>query len=150
MKKARSIVLLTLGLLWSSAGFSDDTRDSVKGKRDTPVDSLSVERMLANSAYLPEWQPFMSAETVPGTRDWQRSVAGLDFEDVGVFSRFRNLRGLSLLTLAEVGRTRLFLGVNNDGLVGLHFNVFPNKINDRYLEFSRMPYLSRSKGFNAR
>jgi hypothetical protein len=48
---------------------------------------------------------------------------------------------LSLLTLAEIGQTRLFLGVNDEGLLGLHFNALPRDGDERYLEVIRMPYL---------
>ncbi len=59
-------------------------------------------------------------------------------------ARVSKLRNLSLLTLAEVGQTRLFLGVNDDGLVGLHFNRFSRADDTRYLEAARMTYLKKS------
>jgi hypothetical protein len=42
-----------------------------------------------------------------------------------------------------MGQTRLFLGVNDDGLVGLHFNLFSRAGDERYLEVARMPYLAQ-------
>jgi hypothetical protein len=60
-------------------------------------------------------------------------------------ARVSKLRNLSLLTLAEIGQTRLFLGVNDEGLVGLHFNALPRDSDGRYLEVVRMPYLKENE-----
>ena len=50
---------------------------------------------------------------------------------------------LSLLTLGEIGKSRLFIGVNADGLVGLHFNAsLPTDSSDD-IEVARMFYLRK-------
>jgi hypothetical protein len=49
------------------------------------------------------------------------------------------------LTLAEIGQTRLFLGVDDDGFVGLHFCTLPRYGDERYLEVVRMPYLKKDE-----
>ena len=38
-----------------------------------------------------------------------------------------------------------FLGVNQDGLVGLHFTLLPRRNKDQMLELSRLPYLKDSE-----
>ena len=53
-----------------------------------------------------------------------RAIAGLDFQDSSVYGRVSKLRNLSFLTLAEIGNERVFVGVNEDGLLGIHFNRF--------------------------
>ncbi|MGB5510198.1 MAG: hypothetical protein WBM87_00660 [Woeseiaceae bacterium] len=66
----------------------------------------------------------------------------LEFHDSSAIARARNLRSLSLLTLAEFKTSRLYLGVNNRGLLGLHFNA-ATRSGDRCLEVVRMPYLEK-------
>lgn len=64
------------------------------------------------------------------------------FETSDFLSRVSKLRGLSVLTMAEIGHARLFFGVNDDGLVGLHFNTSASDPDGRHIEVLRMPYLA--------
>jgi hypothetical protein len=144
MVKASWMALLTIGLLWTTAGFADDVQSSKTDGEPLPVVTLSVETMLAESEYPPRWRPFHPAEATAYSDGWLRPIADFDFQDASVLSRVSKLRGLSLLTLAEFGQTRMFLGVNDEGLVGLHFDAFPHNGGDRYLEVVRMPYLRKT------
>jgi hypothetical protein len=144
MVKASWIALLTIGLLWSAAGFADDVQSSKTDGELLPVVTLSVVTMLAESEYPSRWRPFHPAEATAYSDGWLRPIADFDFQDASVLSRVSKLRGLSLLTLAKFGQTRMFLGVNEDGLVGLHFDAFPHNGGDRYLEVIRMPYLRKT------
>ena len=65
----------------------------------------------------------------------------LDFQDNSSLGRLKRLRSLSLLTLGELGDAQLFLGVNEQGLLGVHFNAFPRAYDESLLELARMPYL---------
>ena len=67
----------------------------------------------------------------------------LHFEDSDLVSRLSKLRGLSMLTMAEVGPARLFFGVNDEGLVGLHFNTGLSDPDDVHVEVWRLPYLQK-------
>jgi hypothetical protein len=144
MVKASWMALLTISLLWSAAGFADDVPSSKTDGELLPVVTLSVETMLAESKYLSRWRTFQPAEATAYSDVWLQPIADFDFQDKGVLYRVSKLRGLSLLTLAEFGQTRMFLGVNEDGLVGLHFDTFAHKDIDRYLEVVRMPYLRKT------
>ena len=144
MVKASWMALLTIGLLWSAAGFADDVQSSKTDGEPLPVVTLSVETMLAESEYPSRWRPLHPAEATAYSDVWLRPIADFDFQDAGVLSRVSKLRGLSLLTLAEFGQTRMFLGVNEEGLVGLHFDTFPHGGGDRHLEVVRMPYLRKT------
>ena len=144
MVKASWMAWLTIGLLWSAAGFADDVQSSKTDDEPLSVVTLSVETMLAESKYLSRWRTFQPAEATAYSDGWLQPIADLDFQDTGVLSRVSMLRGLSLLTLAEFGQTRMFLGVNEEGLVGLHFDTFPHNDVDRYLEVVRMPYLRKT------
>jgi hypothetical protein len=144
MVKASWMALLTTGLLCSAAGFADDVQPSKTDDELLPVVTLSVETMLAESKYPSRWRTFHPAEATAYSDGLLQPIADLDFNDTGVLYRVSKLRGLSLLTLAEFGQTRMFLGVNDDGFVGLHFDTFQHNELDRYFEVIRMPYLSKT------
>ena len=144
MIKASWISFLTIGLLWSAASFADDAQPSKSNDELLPVVSLSLEAILTESKIPSRWRPLYPAEATVYSDDWPRPLADFDFQEAGAWSRVSKLRGLSLLTLAEFGQTRLFLGVNKDGLAGLHFDVFPRYGDKRYLEVVRMPYLRKT------
>jgi hypothetical protein len=144
MVKASWMALLTIGLLWSAAGFADDVQSSKTDDELLPVVTLLVETMLAESEYPSRWRPFHPAEATAYSDGWLRPIVDFDFQDSSTLSRVSKVRCLSLLTLADFGQTRLFLGVNDEGLVGLHFDAFPHNGGDRYLEVVRMPYLRKT------
>ena len=144
MNKVMWLVLLPIGMLLSAAGLADDTKSSSTGDEPLPEVTRSVDALLAESRYASRWQLYHPVEAVAYSNDWQRPIVDLNFHDDSALARVRKLRNLSLLTLAEVGQTRLFLGVNDDGLVGLHFNLFSRAGDERYLEVVRMPYLKKT------
>ena len=133
--------LLSIGLLWSAAGFADDVPTARTDGDAITVMTLSVEMMLAESEFPSHSRPSDSASVTAYSNDWLRPIADLDVQDADALSRFSKIRSLSLLTLAEFGHTRLFLGVNEEGLVGLHFDAFSRYRSERSLEVVRMPYL---------
>lgn len=108
------MAFVIIGTLLSTAGFADDATISRSDTKALPPPNLSLE------------------------------LSDLEFQDSGILGRASRLRSLSFLTLAEVGRTRLFLGVNKEGLVGLHFRAFSRHSSGRYLELARLPYLKNS------
>ncbi len=145
MIKASCIWFLAIGLLWSATCFADDAQASKSNDGLEPVESLRLKAMLAESTLPARWRLNYAAGATVYSDAWPRSIADFDFQEAGPWSRFSEVRALSLLTLAEVGQTRLFLGVNKDGLAGLHFNVFPRYGDKHYLEMVRMPYLSNTR-----
>ena len=145
MPKASWMTLLTIGMLLSAAGFADDAKSSSTDGEPLLEVTLSVEAMHAELGYTSRRHLFPSVEAMAYSDDWPRPIADLDFQDDSALARVSKLRNLSLLTLAEIGQTRLFLGVNDDGLVGLHFNAFPRDSGERYLEVVRMPYLKENE-----
>ncbi len=145
MPKASWMTLLTIGMLLSKAGFADDAKSSNTDSEPLPEVTLSVEALHAESGYTSRWQLFDSVEAMANSDDWPRAIADFDFQDDSALARVSKLRNLSLLTLVEIGQTRLFLGVNDDGLVGLHFSALPRDGGERYLEVVRMPYLKENE-----
>ncbi len=148
MPKASWMTLLTIGMLLSAAGFADDAKSSNTDSEPLPEVTLSVQALHAESGYTSRWQLFDSVEAIANSDDWPRAIADLDFQDDSALARVSKLRNLSLLTLAEIGQTRLFLGVNDEGLVGLHFNALSRDGDGRYLEVVRMPYLTENEPDN--
>jgi len=148
MPKTSWMTLLTIGMLLSAAGFADDAKSSSTDSEPLPEVTLSVEALYAESRYTSRRHSFDSVEAMAYSDDWPRAFADLDFQDDSALARVSELRNLSLLTLAEIGQARLFLGVNDDGLVGLHINAFPRDGDGRYLEVVRMPYLTENEPDN--
>jgi len=145
MPKTSWMTLLTIGMLLSAAGFADDVKSSNTDSEPLPEVTLSVEAFHAELGYTSRWHLFDSVEAMAYSDDWPQAIADFDFQDDSALARVSKLRNLSLLTLVEIGQTRLFLGVNDDGLVGLHFNAFPRDGDAHYLEVVRMPYLKENK-----
>ncbi len=146
MNEARCVILLTIGMLLSAAGYADDANLSNADGVLLPEVTSSVEALHAELTNKFPSHLLYPVEAMAYLDDWPRPIANLEFRDDSVLARVSKLRNLSLLTLAEVGQTRLFLGVNDDGLVGLHFNLFSRTDDTRYLEAVRMPYLNKSMG----
>ena len=145
MPKASWMTLLTIGMLLSAAGFADDTKSSNTDSDPLSEVTLPVEALHAESGYTSRWHLFDSVEAMAYSDDWPRAIADFDFQDNSALARVSKLRNLSLLTLVEIGQTRLFLGVNDDGLVGLHFSALPRDGDAHYLEVVRMPYLKEKE-----
>ncbi|MDH3304143.1 MAG: hypothetical protein OEM50_00670 [Gammaproteobacteria bacterium] len=143
MLKANWMVLLIVGTLLPAAGLADDAAFFGSSK-PLPLSAHFLDSQPAEPANALRWRPALPAETISHTDHWSRSMQDFDFQDSGILGRMSKLRGLSFLTIAEAGKSRLFLGVNREGLVGLHFHAFPRQSNGRYLEIARMPYLKRS------
>lgn len=146
MPKVRWMTLLIVGTLLSAAGLADDARTDNTNGVISPVAALSFNTLYSEPAYYSSrWQLSHPVETMAYSSDWAHPIASFDFEDAGTFSRVKKIRALSLLTLAEGKGTRLFFGVNKDGLVGIHFRGLPRNGDDRCLEVVRMPYLGKNQ-----
>ena len=145
MMQAIRMALPTIGMLLSAAAFADDAKLTDTDREPRPETMLSVEALRAELAYASRWQLYDPIEPIAYSDDWPRSIPDLDFQDDSFVARVSKLRNLSLLTLVEAGKTRLFLGVNDDGLVGIHFKAFPNDADERYMEVVRMPYLNENE-----
>jgi hypothetical protein len=144
MNKAMWVTLLATGML-PAAGYADDAKVSNTDGESPPQAMPSVEASHAKLAHTFPSHLLHPGEAITYLDDWPRPLAKFDFQDDSALARVSKLRNLSLLTVAEFGRTRLFLGVNADGLVGLHFKRFSRAGDARYLEVVRMPYLRENE-----
>lgn len=141
MLKASWMALLPVSMLLAAASLADDADGT-----DTDVEQRPLESRTATVSDA-EWQfSYLWHLRYPGTattypNSWIDPIAELEFQDSSMYGRVSQLHNLSLLTLAEFGQKRLFLGVNADGLIGIHLNAFSRNDDGRYLEVVRMPYL---------
>ena len=142
MLKASWMALLSISLLLPAAGFCDDNGSADDANEQQQVETLSTEDLLAQSGYASRWQLAHPIDAVADTVSWQQQMIDFDFQDETALARMTRLRSVSLLTIAEIGPTRLFFGINHDGLVGLHFNPLPRSDDEQDFEMVRMPYLN--------
>ena len=103
MPKASPISVLTCGLLLASAAFADDESEPLE---TAAADEYSFDLPTTYSDY-----------------DLAAPIDNIEFLDNSALARIQRLEDFSFLTLAETPGSRLFIGVNRDGLVGLHFRM---------------------------
>ena len=93
----------------------------------------------------PQWRLPDTASEIVYSNLATRPMFEVEFQDSNTLKQLSKLRNLSFLTLADKWNSQLFLGVNRDGLVGLHFTLLPRRNKDQMLELSRLPYLKDSE-----
>lgn len=62
----------------------------------------------------------------------------VDLDDGNAILRVTKIRSLSLLTLSGDDRAKWFLGINEDGLVGIHFRGFSRSSAKRHLDVASL------------
>lgn len=135
------IALISVFLGLSSGAFADDT-EALYQPASVPLDtSLSPTAYLDTLEYKSLWRWSFPVDVISLSELQPHPLNDIHFEDSDLISRLSKLRGLSMLTMAEVGAARLFFGVNDEGLVGLHFNSGAGDLDARHVEVLRMPYL---------
>lgn len=144
MIKVSWIALPVIALLLSAAAFADDD-DSSRKVADAPTAATLITlQLLLRSEYASRQPLSVVFEPLVYSDNRPQSFGNLYFREASVLDRVSKVRSVSLLTLAQTGQTRLFLGVNEEGLFGVHFRAFSSNGGHRYLEFSRMPYLKKN------
>ena len=141
MRIANRIVFVNLGVLVSAVGLADEIGTTDTGDRlplagyILPADPISE----------PQWRQSYSASEFVHANLSTRPLLDIEFRDSSTLKQLSKLRNLSFVTLAQKWNSRLFLGVNEDGLAGLHITLLPRKDNDKILELARLPYLKESQ-----
>lgn len=125
MLKTGRMMLATIGMLLSVASFADDETLSSSDDESLPAVTLDVAVLLTESRYGTRWQIIHPIDALDYSDEWPRPIADFNFRQDSTLERLSGLRNLSLLTLMKVGRSRLYLGLNEDGLVGIHLNAAP-------------------------
>lgn len=145
MIKAGLTVFAVVAMLHSVAGVADDEETSAADSDNLPATGLSLPPLSLDIDDTSRWRPTYPLLTPRYSTDWSQPFVNVAFHDSGTLARVSRFRSLSLLTFAEIGQSRLFFGVNNDGLVGLHFRAFRRQEQERHLEVARMPYLQNAQ-----
>lgn len=121
--------------------FADENEATYEPASLPLASSLSATSFLDELGYTSHWRLSEPVDLIALAELQLHPLHELHFEDSDLISRLSKLRGLSMLTMAEVGPARLFFGVNDEGLVGLHFNTGANDPGEVHVEVLRMPYL---------
>jgi hypothetical protein len=144
MHKA-SWMVLVFSLLIPAVVLADDARTPAADRYSSnPLTESSLAHWL-DAGNKSAWQLTQTIEVPRYLSDAMDPIADLDFRDPGAFARVSKVRELSLLTLAEVGKARLFFGFNGEGLFGFHLGARPRLGDERCVELARMPYLSSAE-----
>jgi len=115
--------LLIIGTLLTPAGFADDEAASDAEANTSAPPPPSLEKLLEESAYASRWQLTPSTATLPYAGEGRRPMVDVEFQESSGFARITSQRSLTFLNFTNSGKTRLFLGVNEDGVVGLHYRA---------------------------
>ena len=142
MCKTGSMSILIIAVLWSTSAFADDVAQAEL----TPAAKAFIADLERSS----RWQAPDTFSPIYLSNNFLRPLPDMNFEDGSLLQRVSKLRRVSLLTVAEIGEAQFFFGLNNDGLLGLHFNIDKKKRKERQLELLRMPYLLAKEKESAR
>ena len=138
--------LLIVVALLPIAALADQSADTLTGDATLTPALLPTDGLQADLMRRPSWQIAYPDFAPNHASRWHQPLADFEFREGSALMRISKLRSLSLLTLAKFGKSRLFLGVNDDGFVGLHFNALSSGVDERYLEILRMPYIDEATG----
>jgi len=135
-----AVVLLT------AHAVADET-PTTDARADDSAPDQSLSAILPTTAYLSDWllDDIDLVEVGAYSTNRVTALSNLDFREGSAIERLGKYRALSLVTFAELGTARLFLGVNEDGFLGLHLNATPKVTEERTAEVMRMPYLEPRK-----
>lgn len=141
MLKASWMALLPVSMLLAAASLADDADSTATDAKQIPLESRPTIKSEAEWEFSYLWHLRYPSAATTYPDYWTDSLVELEFHDSSMYGRVSQLHNVSFLTLAEFGQKRVFLGVNADGLVGIHFNEFFRNDDRRYFEVVRMPYL---------
>ena len=130
-------VILSLGILLAGAGLADGLDDA----ETTEPQPAVMYTLPADLTSAPQWRLSDTASEIVYSSIPTKPSFELEFQDSNTLKQLSKLRNLSFVTLADKWNSQLFLGVNRDGLVGLHFTLLPRQNKDQMLELTRLPYL---------
>ncbi len=152
-KFAWSALVALAGLGALNVSFAQDKGDdaprpetrqdaSAASSNESPTNDAPIVYTLPSTSYTDRLILENAVDLVPGPM--VRPELELAFEDNSVLGQLSRIRGLSLLTLSERRHSRLFLGVNEDGVVGLHFFRSLDVQNDKTIELYRLPHVDEA------
>ena len=148
MDRASRIALFVSSLLVSSWAIADDTTYLALELYASGLTRYSLPVAAHETDYAIQTESPYAAVTAHYRIDELPPITSVAFRDMSAIARASKVRELSLLTLAEVGKTRLFFGVNTEGLFGIHLRALPRPGDEHCVEFARMPYLKNTATYS--
>lgn len=138
-----NVAWISIAAFCLSAGAVADEPSAADDRSGSEPTDETYYDDLPPTTYLGNWllDDLDLVEIGPHSTNRVAAFDNVAFRDMTTIERLGRYRSLSLLTFAEVGTTRLFLGVNEDGLFGLHLNAMPKPDEDTTVQIVRMPYL---------
>lgn len=103
--------------------------------------SLSIAALLVSSGPL-------AAEDTSIVRN-DSSALTFRFYDNSTYAQVSRIRHLSFLTLVDSGKSRWFVGVNSDGVFGVHYRAKPRYKPDAHAELVRRNYFDSYRALDA-
>ena len=146
MRIANPTSLLLVSILLAPVVSAEDESTTVTNDLATSASATNI--WLTDLALVVQTQPQYISPSSLHLGASSTPTIDLELEQVDALKRISRLRNLSLLTLANKGQLRFFLGVNDDGLVGLHITLLSRRDEGRIFEMLRMPYLRQSQSFD--
>ena len=141
MRIANRIVVTSLGLLISAVGLADEPASADTIDPVLPATSLLPPSLISESV----WRPSYELSEFDYSSPSSNPRFDIEFQDSNTLKQLSKLRNLSLMTLTEKWNSQVFLGVNEDGLVGLHFTWLPRQNKDHIFELARLPHLKEDE-----
>ena len=132
-----ALVVTVIGMAAAPPCPADEDAPVADESTDTSPGVTTIDELLEQTRYL-DAQSVPLAIGVAGDVPAGPAV-DIAFEDNSMLGRLRRVRSLSILTLSEQRKSRLFLGVNKEGLLGLHFTASSDVQEEETVEFARLP-----------
>ncbi len=131
-----------IGLGAAGIACADEADDAVERDANESEEVRSIDDILEPTGYLNNRvEPIVLGYSLDSAAHLNLDI---NFEDNSAIGRLSRIRNLSFLTIAKQRKSRLFLGVNEDGLVGLHLTATSDGLAiDQTVELSRLPYLEK-------
>jgi len=119
MRKVKWKTLVCACSLLPAAGIADDSVDRLYESR------WALTHVTDSATYIDEWPQ-------------SSSTFDVDVDDGSSILRVTKIRSLSVLTLAGDDHSKWFLGINEDGIVGIHFRGFTRNGAQRHLDVAAL------------
>lgn len=146
MRKARWITLSAIGLMLSTASAAEETDpgEATDTHSPLPAEVISGDDFFDELQRAWRWQAPPADPTFVYTDRTIEPLDDFEFREGSSIERVARIRSVSLLTLAEIGESRLFFGVNDSEMIGIHFGAVTRDDSERHLEMARVPWLAKS------
>ena len=130
--------LLCCALLLPVTAAADD--DGKMESASTDTSAAPAETTWSLSGLESRWRLSHALITPTYTDYWPRSstLFDVDVESDNSIMRVAQIRSLSFLTISGDERSKWFLGINEDGLVGIHFRGFSRSGARRHLDVATL------------